>query len=428
MLGIAADQASIGNVIGRLTGKPAALALDNLETPWEAETLETEALLAELAAAPGLSLTVTCAAATGQPGSPGASRSRSSRSVSEDAKRVFLAIAGDKHAADAQLGDLLAALDGVPLAIDAPGLRRQAEPDLEGLWQRWQTERTAMLKRGAGEHRLLDLGASLELSIKGPRMTEPARRLLSLLGLLPDGSRAGDLETLLPGSGNAAAATLRQVALAFDEAGRLRTLAPIREHAAAHHPPAPQDLAPTIDHYAGLAKELGPKCGTEGGAEGVARLSAERANIERMLLSGLQRPEPRAVGRGYDSLRRIREVLGIGNDGAAGSRRALTIARSIDDELAARAGTRCRLRQRSHTPKPASQRSDRDGARERYEAALPLYRRVGNVVGETSCIQGPGDIALERSDHDGTRESTRQRWRSTPSRLRPGRGELHRGA
>ena len=45
--------------VGHLAGQPAALALDNLETPWEAETLETEALLAELAAVPGLSLTVT---------------------------------------------------------------------------------------------------------------------------------------------------------------------------------------------------------------------------------------------------------------------------------------------------------------------------------------------------------------------------------
>ena len=119
-----------------------------------------------------------------------------------------------------------------------------------------------MLKRGGSENRLLNLAASLELSIsKGPRMTDPARRLLSLLGVLPDGIARGDLETLLPGFGNAAAGILRQVALAFDEAGRLRALAPVREHVAAHHPPAPEDLARAIDHYSGLAKELGPKCG-----------------------------------------------------------------------------------------------------------------------------------------------------------------------
>jgi hypothetical protein len=142
-----------------------------------------------------------------------------------------------------------------------------------------------MLKRGASENRLLNLGASLELSIKGPRMTDPARRLLSLLGLLPDGIACGDLEKLLPGAGNAAAATLRQVALALDEARRLRMLAPIREHVSAHHPPPPEDLATAVDHYSRLANELGPKVGREGGAEAVAGLAAETADIDRCCCS-----------------------------------------------------------------------------------------------------------------------------------------------
>ena len=39
-------------------------------------------------------------------------------------------------------------------------------------------------------------------------------------------------------------------------------------------------------------------------------------------------------------------------------------------------------------------RSDHEGARRRYEEALPLYRKVGDVLGEANCIQRLGDIAL----------------------------------
>ena len=49
-------------------------------------------------------------------------------------------------------------------------------------------------------------------------------------------------------------------------------------------------------------------------------------------------------------------------------------------------------------------RSDHEGARQRYEAALPLYQKVGDVLGEANCIQSLGDIALRRSDHEGARQ------------------------
>ena len=173
VLGIPADQVSIGNVIGHLAGQPAALALDNLETPWEAETLETETLLAELAAVPGLSLAVTLRSGNRPDGVAWRDAIEVEPLDHEDAKRVFLAIAGNRHAADAHLDDLLAALDGVPLAIKLMAHAAEAEPDLDGIWQRWQTERTEMLKRGASENRLLNLGGLARAVDQGPAHDRP---------------------------------------------------------------------------------------------------------------------------------------------------------------------------------------------------------------------------------------------------------------
>ncbi|MDZ4798615.1 MAG: tetratricopeptide repeat protein, partial [Bryobacteraceae bacterium] len=51
----------------------------------------------------------------------------------------------------------------------------------------------------------------------------------------------------------------------------------------------------------------------------------------------------------------------------------------------------------------ALRRSDHEQARLRFLEALPIYREVGDRLGEANCIKSLGNIALDRSDHEQAR-------------------------
>ena len=241
--GLAAELGVIGGgpgsvmdrVCGVLGAGPGVVVLDNFETPWSADPLPVEELLRTIAAVPRVGVAVSSRGT----GRPAGLRWRDFAMLSPlplaEARRVFLAVAGPGLAADPRLDELVAGLDGVPLAVELMGYVAQGQPDLAEVAQRWQAERTGMLARMGGTRRELSVAVSVETSVTSPLMTAPGRRLLSLLGVLPDGVAREDLAALLPQDGLAAAAVLRQLGLAFGEGDRLRTLAPVREHVAATH-------------------------------------------------------------------------------------------------------------------------------------------------------------------------------------------------
>src|SRR6266536_4842062 len=235
-LGVIGDGPS-GTVLDRvcavLGAGLAVVGLDNFEAPWTADPLPAEELLRAVAAVPQAGVAVSARGTARPAGLRWRDFAMLSPLPLADARRLFLAVAGTGFAADPLLDELLAELDGVPLAVELMGYAAQGQPGLEGVAERWRAERTAMLQRMAGGRRELSVPVSVEASITGPLMTTPARRLLTLLGVLPDGIAADDLAAVLPDSGLAAAAVLRQLGLAFDEGHRLRMLAPVREHAAA---------------------------------------------------------------------------------------------------------------------------------------------------------------------------------------------------
>ena len=196
------------------------------------------------------------------------------------------AITDDQFPADPRLDLLLNAVDRVPLAIDLLAHVAEAEPNLSGLWRRWQTERPPCSGEPREATASRTLSFPLNFAHRPPHEADEARRLLSLLGVLPDGIAHEDLNEVLPQAGDRAANVLRRVGLAFDQGDRLRVLAPIREYVARKHPPSPDDLARAVAHYGALAEKYGPLAGKEGGAEAVQRLATETTNLEVMILRG----------------------------------------------------------------------------------------------------------------------------------------------
>lgn len=365
---------------------PAVLVLDNLETPWELDTTAVEELLAELAAVPGLALVV---ALRGEQRPFGPSWREAIHAGPLDplaARNAFLAIAGERYQNDPDLDALLLDLDGLALAVILLASQAEGEPDLSILRQRWQGQRTSLLRRAGAQERLQSLEVSLRLSIDSPRMTDESRHLLSILGLLPEGVAREDLTELLPHNGHDAASVLRKVGLAFDQGSRLRMLAPVREYVRQYHSPLSDDLERTVDHYLALAR-LGEKIGAEGGAEATKRLGPEAGNLEAMILLGFERLNQKSAILSALSFADLICFTGVSG--------LVTVSKA------------CQAARKSGEPKLEADCIRKNGDIEVYRGnyelawtsythALRLYREVENRDGEAWCLYAQGEIHLLR--------------------------------
>jgi len=377
---------------------PGALVLDNGETPWDADRVGTEAAFAALSAVSQLKLIVSI---RGQQSPYGPVWRRipavMERLAPEDAKALFLSLAGPQMADDPQLDALLQELDGLPLAIRLIAHLAQGEQNIAGLLDDYRARRKSP-SIGTGKDQ--NLAASIQLSLDSPRLDDPARRLFVMIGRLPAGLADAHADALIAG-GRAAARSLRQVGIAMGDAdGRTRLLAPIRQDAA-DRPLSDADELALAAHYFGLAKHEGEKIGAAGGREAIAQLLPEIGNFENLvrLAAGVEAESPcvamaNAARGGAHGLAELMRFSGIGS--AEMVRHLASIARASGDTLGE---ARCI----AHLGHITSVRSDHTAARAAYEKALPLYRQVGNTLGEADCIKSLGDIELERSDHVAAR-------------------------
>jgi tetratricopeptide (TPR) repeat protein len=311
------------------------------------------------------------------------------------AREVFLLIAGERFRSAPNLDDILRAVDCVPLAVALLAHTAEPEPDLGELEKRWGVEGNEILVRIGKPDRYSDIGFSCELSIASSRMTGAARRLLALLGVLPDGLAREDLNALLPKTGASAAATLRRVGLAFDDGPRLRVLAPVREHVHRHHAPLSGDLAYAVAHFVSRAAAFGHRIGYEGGAEAVSVLISDSANIEAMILAGLDHADPSSSIRAACALVPIsRLFLGLGTT---------TVLRRASEKAWSSGLLRDRAECELGIGRIALRRSDHVDARRRFELAEDLFRDEKDNLGVARCLRALGDLELAQLSYDAAR-------------------------
>ena len=99
------------------------------------------------------------------------------------AKETWKCIAGNY---DDYAEKLIIAVDYVPLAVSLLAHLAQTVTSTS-LWEQWNVKRTGLVQRG--QHRLLNLECSIQLSIDSERMRSnpSAKDLLGILSMLPDG-------------------------------------------------------------------------------------------------------------------------------------------------------------------------------------------------------------------------------------------------
>ena len=99
------------------------------------------------------------------------------------AKEIWKSIAGNY---DDYAEKLIIAVNYVPLAVSLLAHLAQAIMPTS-LWEQWNSKRTGLIQRG--QHRLLNLECSIQLSIDSERMRSnpSAKDLLGILSMLPDG-------------------------------------------------------------------------------------------------------------------------------------------------------------------------------------------------------------------------------------------------
>ncbi|KAF8200438.1 hypothetical protein K438DRAFT_653101 [Mycena galopus ATCC 62051] len=229
---------TLGLFVQSMTSK-CLLCLDNFETPWDSDKDRIESLLMSIAVQ-HLTLIIT---------SRDSDRPRGIKWTSPllppvqplEVNAAIKTWDDISHGHDDFSLLLINAVDCIPLAITL--LCQLAESDTsEALWASWNSESTRLVKLDGFAHRLNNLELSIELSLRGPRVSACSGALdfFIILCMLPQGlpeSRIPEFETAFRKDFTgirSAIRVLKQCSLAYTLDGFLRVLSPVRQYTQSH--------------------------------------------------------------------------------------------------------------------------------------------------------------------------------------------------
>ncbi|KAJ7288921.1 hypothetical protein C8J57DRAFT_1048120 [Mycena rebaudengoi] len=227
---------------------PSLLVLDNLETPWESisSQSEVEEFLSLLTAITMRGAERPAKVKWTQPFLPPLDPLLTSAAL-----QTFIDVADDTHHQDS-VKHLLEVTGNLPLAVSLISSVASHEGCDKAL-SRWKSESTHMLSDGYDQRSSLDI--SIMLSFTSSRMTAGAQDLLSLLSMLPDGLTDVELVQAKLGIPDVLGckSILIQTSLAFvGKDQQLKVLVPIREHTLRMHPPTNSLKQPLQKHFHNL--------------------------------------------------------------------------------------------------------------------------------------------------------------------------------
>ncbi|HMQ61307.1 MAG TPA: tetratricopeptide repeat protein [Flavilitoribacter sp.] len=282
-------------------------------------------------------------------------------------------------------------MDGHPLSISLLAYQAQAESKLDRLYRRWQSKRAELLKRGTGDHKDLNLAASINLSVESPEMQPEGLELLKALGQLPDGLGEEDLLALFPDTGDDAAANLLQLGLLLENAGRLRLLKPVREHTRVLLPPGEEQMDKLMAHFLRMAKKMGPRAGAEGGREAILELSVNWGNILNMLDIALAKDQPLDGIDAVIALADFQVFSGLRDTGQLD--KSELIAKEFGDK---NRQANCKR----VLGNLAYRKSDIENAIIHLEHAMSIYEETDDLLGVAHCLWSFGDMAFRIQEYE----------------------------